>query len=395
MEERPVGLFLGTFPPRQCGIATFVKDVVDAVDRAAKTFSEVVAVDDAPSREAYRYSGRVVKRLMQHDRNSYAAAAGFINRHTCTALNVQHEFGIFGGSDGDYLFNLLEPLRKPTIVTFHTVLPNPPARHAAVVARLCEAATRVVVLSHTARRILLDRYTVDPARVRVIPHGIPDVEFTLTGDAKRAAGFGDRFVISTFGLLSRGKGLELSIDAVAQTARTLPDIQYVILGATHPVVARSEGERYRNELRARISSLGIERNVIMIDRYLTLADLLFYLAASDAYVTPYVNPDQIVSGTLAYAVGAGKPVVSTPYLYAREMLDDERGIIVPFGDSAAMSQAFLELARSSDGRLAMARRAYDFSRNMTWENVGRSYAHLLEELTPHSAHLQGAGVGLP
>ncbi|HVA33675.1 MAG TPA: glycosyltransferase, partial [Candidatus Baltobacteraceae bacterium] len=218
-----------------------------------------------------------------------------------------------------------------------------------------------------------------------IPHGIPDVEFAPTAPFKRDFGFDGRFVISTFGLLSRGKGLETAIDAIARMARRVPDVLYVILGATHPVVARDEGESYREELRARIASHGIGHNVLMVDRYLTIGGLLHYLGASDAYVTPYVNPDQIVSGTLAYAVGAGKPVVSTPYLYAQELLAGDRGIIVPFGDAAAMSEAFVALADDDSYRAAMARRAYDFARPMTWGNVGAVYSELLQSRLPSSA----------
>lgn len=374
-------LFLGTFPPRQCGIATFTQDIVSAVDRASGSFSDVVAVDDAERGVVYAYSGRVVARLRQHDRNSYANAARFVNDHRARTLNVQHEFGIFGGNDGDWIFDTLAPLRKPTVITLHTVLPDPTPSHRIVVMRLCSAASRVVVLSRTARELLLDRYDADPERVRVIPHGIPDVEFSPTDAYKRRFGFDGRFVVSTFGLLSRGKGLETAIDAIAEVARRVPDVLYVILGATHPVVARNEGEVYREEIRARIRARGIEHNVAMVDRYLSLSDLLLYLAASDAYVTPYVNPNQIVSGTLAYAVGAGKPVVSTPYLYARELLADGRGRVVPFGDAGSMSDALLHLALDDAYRLDMAERAYAFGRSMTWSNVGRTYAALLDEMT--------------
>jgi glycosyltransferase involved in cell wall biosynthesis len=374
-------LFLGTFPPRQCGIATFTQDIVSAVDRASGAFSDVVAVDDAEPGVAYAYSGRVVRRLQQHDRNSYADAARFVNDHPARTLNVQHEFGIFGGSDGDWIFDMLAPLRKPAVLTLHTVLPEPTPAHRIVVMRLCSAASRVVVLSRTAREILLDRYDVDSERVRVIPHGIPDVEFAPTDGIKRGFGFDGRFVVSTFGLLSRGKGLETAIDAVAEVARRVPEVLYVILGATHPVVVRNEGEIYREEIRARIRARGIEKNVAMVDRYLSLSDLLLYLAASDAYVTPYVNPNQIVSGTLAYAVGAGKPVVSTPYLYAEELLADGRGIVVPFGDARSMGDALLQLALDDAYRLDMAKRAYAFGRSMTWSNVGDAYATLLDEIT--------------
>ena len=376
-----VHLFLGTYPPRQCGIATFTKDLLAAVDRAGRSFSEVVAVDDAVPGVTHAYSGRVIRRLQQHDRRSYAQTAQFINEHSAQTLNVQHEFGIFGGNDGDWLFDLLDGLRKPSVITLHTVLPNPSPDHRAAVVRLCSTATRIVVLSQTAAELLRDAYAADPGRISVIPHGIPDVEFAPTDGIKHLFGFEKRFVISTFGLLSRGKGIETAIDAIAETAKWVPEVLYVILGATHPVVAREEGESYRNELQARIQSRGIGQNVLMVGRYLTIADLLLYLAASDAYATPYVNPHQIVSGTLAYAVGVGKPVVSTPYLYANELLADGRGIIVPFGDAATMSDAFVRLANRVSYRLEMARRAYDFGRSMTWDKVGRAYTTMLNELT--------------
>jgi glycosyltransferase involved in cell wall biosynthesis len=380
-------LFLGTFPPRQCGIATFTQDVLTALDRANGSFSEVVAVDDAPPGVSYAYSGRVVRRLTQQDRSSYAAAARFVDEHPCGALNVQHEFGIFGGDEGDWIFDVLQPLHKPAIVTMHTVLPNPGPLQEAVVRRLGSTAARIVVLSETARDLLIERYGLDPARVRTIPHGVPDVAFEPTDSFKQDLGLGGRFVVSTFGLLGRGKGLETAIEAIARCARRLPEVLYLIVGATHPVVARREGEVYRDGLRARIASLGVERNVVMVDRYLALPELLHYLGASDAYVTPYVNPDQIVSGTLAYAIGAGKPVVSTPYLYARELLADERGIVVPFADPDAMAEALLDLAHSDGERFAMARRAYEFGRTMTWANVGRSYSQLLHDVERTAVHV--------
>lgn len=380
VRDLPVQLFLGTFPPRQCGIATFTRDLLVAVDRSSDNFSEVIAVDDAGERTAYAYSGRVVHLLRQHDRSAYARTARFVNAHPASTLSVQHEFGIFGGPEGRWLFDLLDRVRKPVALTMHTVLPDPGAQHEATVRGLTARVATVVVLSHVARRLLVERYGVDPARVRVLPHGVPDVEFSPTAAHKDALGLGGRFVISTFGLIGRGKGLETAIDAVARVAAKVPNVLYLILGATHPVVARSEGESYRAELNARVRALGIERNVAMVDRYLNIADLLRYLAATDVYATPYVNPRQIVSGTLAYAVGCGKPVVSTPYLYASEMLGEDRGTLVPFEDAAAMADAFASLATDEERRLAMARRAYAFGRGMVWNEVGKRYALMLAEL---------------
>jgi glycosyltransferase involved in cell wall biosynthesis len=377
----PRNLFLGTYPPRQCGIATFTNDIVDAVDAASGGCSEIIAVDDSvQSSGGHGYGSRVVAILRQHERPSYLDAARFANRHPCKTLGIQHEFGIFGGRGGEWILDLLCALEKPAVVVMHTILSEPSLQHRWLVQRICAMSASVVVLSKAAWRLLIERYDIDPARATMLPHGVPDVEFEPTPPYKRACGLEDRFVVSTFGFLSRGKGLEVAIDAVAQVVKELPNVLYLILGATHPVVARSDGEAYRAGLEARIRQLGIERNVMMVNRYLNLADLLMYLAASDICVTPYVNEEQIVSGTLAYAVGAGKAVVSTPYLYARELLAGDRGAIVPFGDSTSMSEAILDLALRDDRRLAMARRAYDFGRDMTWGNVGQAYLELLRSV---------------
>ncbi|HYL27148.1 MAG TPA: glycosyltransferase family 4 protein [Candidatus Nitrosotalea sp.] len=379
--ESSAHLFLGTFPPRRCGVATFTQDLISAVDSATRGFSEVVAIDDSPAGEGYAYSGRVIARLRQNERASYREIAHLINRRHYRTLSVQHEFGLFGGADGEWLLDLFKLVRKPIALTLHTVLPAPSASHRRLVARLCRASECVVVLSEGARGLLLGEYDVEPRSVRMIPHGVPDVAFSETEKYKRATGLGGRFVVSTFGLLGPGKGLEMALDAIAQTASSLPEVLYLILGATHPVVARRDGEAYRQALRARIRSRDIERNVLMIDRYLTISDLLFYLAMTDAYLTPFVNADQVVSGTLAYAAGAGRAIVSTPYLYARELLADGRGIVVPFGDATAMAAALGRLARDDDYRLAMGRKAYAFGRSMTWPVVGHTYAALLNSIT--------------
>ena len=384
-------VFLGTYPPRQCGIATFTKDLIDAFDGATGGFSDVIAVDDASGRR-YPYSGRVVRKLAQNERSSYRQTARYIDASEYQTLNIQHEFGIFGGADGRWLLDLMDETRKPVVLTMHTVLPSPSPAHKALVSRLCALAARTVVLSRTAKRLLVSRYGVDPDAVRTIPHGIPDVRFAPTAEFKRSLGFEHRFVVSTFGLLSRGKGLETAIDAIAQAVRSVPNIVYLILGATHPVVARDEGESYREELQARIQSSGIDRNVRMVDRYLNVPELLLYLSSTDAYVTPYVNPDQIVSGTLAYAAGSGRAIVSTPYLYARELLSGERGIIVPFGDSASMAAAITKLASDDALRLAIAKRAYDQGREMIWPVVGEAYARVVADVrSPEFAYTRQAG----
>lgn len=371
-------LFLSTYPPRQCGIATFTHDVV----RSVQPFwadSDVIAVDDRV--QSCLYPRRVIARLEQFERPSYPAIAAFVNNHTSDVLNIQHEFGIFGGANGSWLLDLVERVLKPVVITLHTVLPNPSREHVRLVRELHDLSTRLIVLSETARTLLEERYGIASDDVMMIPHGIPDVPYESTNRAKAAVGLRGRFIVTTFGLLSRGKGLENAIDAIGRVARKYPEVLYVILGATHPVVRRTEGESYREELRGRIEAANLTNNVMAIDRYFALEDLLEFLAATDIYVTPYINEAQVVSGTLAYALGAGKAVVSTPYLYARELLADRRGVIVPFANSAALAESIEALIDDSSMREDIASRAYAFGRRMRWCEVGRQYAELFAHLS--------------
>ncbi len=372
---------MGSFPPRECGIATFTKDVVDSFDIAFDTSSDVVAIDE-PGADDRRYSSRVVARLRQDDRASYRAVARAINAHPAKLLNVQHEYGLFGGADGEWFLDLLEDLAKPVIVSLHTVLPKASDSHRSVARRLCERADGVVVLSQTGKDILTDDYGVDPAKLHVIHHGVPDVPFHSSESAKAAFGVADRMIISTFGLISRGKGLEFGIEAMRSVVQRHPEALYLILGQTHPSVRRHEGESYRTELTARISELGLQNNVKLVDRYLEFDELVNYLGATDIYLTPYLNPVQIVSGTLAYAVGAGKAIVSTPYLHAEELLAHGRGYLAPFRDAGAISSAITALLDDPFLRRATERRAYRFGRQMTWPHVARAYGRVFEDVLP-------------
>ncbi len=374
-------LFLGSYPPRECGIATFTKDVVDSYDRTFGTASRVIAIDE-PGGEDRVYPGDVVARLIQKDRASYGAIADFVNAFPCDALSIQHEYGLFGGEEGEWIVDLIAGVRKPVITSLHTVLPDPSPEHLRVARALCATSSMIVVLSETGRDILIDRYGVDPAKVRVIHHGVPDVPFYDTDVAKPLLGFGGRTTISTFGLISRGKGLEYAIEAMQAVVTRHPDALYLILGQTHPVVRRQEGESYRHELEAEIARLGLSDNVQLVDKYLDFDELLAYLGATDVYLTPYLNPTQIVSGTLAYAMGCGKAIVSTPYLYARELLAHGRGFLVPFRDADAIATTLTALLDDRELRETTQRRAYRFGRQMTWPHVADAYGSLFTELLP-------------
>ena len=386
---------MGSFPPRECGIATFTRDVVESFDTAFGTHCDVVAIDE-PGGERRVYPAIVAGRFEQDDRASYHRIAREINAHPAEILDVQHEYGLFGGPDGAWFLDILDEVMKPVVVSLHTVLPNPSNAHRAVARRICERSDAVVVLSETGKRILVDGYGADPAKLRVIHHGVPDVPFRSTEAAKAKFGFQDRMIVSTFGLIGRGKGLEYGIEAMRSVVRHHPEALYLILGETHPGVRRHEGESYREELTARVIEYGLERNVILVDKYLEFDELIDYLSATDIYLTPYLNPVQIVSGTLAYAVGLGKAIVSTPYLYAEELLAGGRGFLAPFRDATAIANAIDALLADPWLRRATERRAYRFGRQMTWPHVASAYGRVFREVSPQ-LHRDGSGLrlGLP
>ncbi len=272
----PRALFLGSYPPRECGIATFTKDVVDSYDRAFGVSSEVVAIDE-PGGEMRRYGPEVIARLSEQDLYSYGAVADIVNRHPADLLNVQHEYGLFGGECGEWLVDLLRGLEKPVVVTMHTVLPEPDETMLRVTRELCASASRVVSLSETGRQLLETVYGIDPDILRVIHHGVPDVPFRNTDAAKASFGIGQRIVISTFGLINRGKGLEYAIEAMREVVKRHPEALYLILGETHPVVRRHEGESYRESLQAKVREYGLQYNVQLVDKYLDFDELVGYL----------------------------------------------------------------------------------------------------------------------
>jgi len=382
----PRTLFLGSFPPRECGIATFTKDVVDSFDRAFHTSSEIIAIDE-PGGDVRQYGPEVVARLKQDSRESYADVAAIVNAHPAEVLNIQHEYGLFGGERGEWLIDLVQAAEKPVVLTLHTVLPEPDEVMLRVTRDLCRFSTSVVVLSETGRDLLNRVYRIDPKLVRVIHHGVPDVPFRETGPFKASFGIGQRTVISTFGLINRGKGLEYAIDAMRDVVKRHPETLYLILGETHPVVRRQEGESYRESLQEMVRDFGLQHNVQLIDKYLDFDELVSYLEATDIYLTPYLNPTQIVSGTLAYAVGCGKAIVSTPYLYAEEVLANHRGFLCNFRDAKSISQLVNALLDDPALRRATERRAYRFGRQMTWPHVAAEYGKLFAELAPQEMEL--------
>ncbi|HEX3670167.1 MAG TPA: glycosyltransferase [Candidatus Cybelea sp.] len=355
--------------------------MVDAYDRAFGFSSPVIAVDE-PGAEVRRYPQEVVGRIAQDERSGYVAAARFVNDYPVDLVNVQHEYGLFGGERGEWLVDFMRALEKPVVLTLHTVLPEPDETYLRVTRALCGSASKVVVLSETGRGLLENVYGIDPQVLETIHHGVPDVPFQDTWSAKASFGIGQRTVISTFGLISRGKGLEYAIEAMRSVVRRHPEALYLILGETHPVVRRQEGESYRESLHSMVRDFRLHYNVQLVDKYLDFDEVVSYLAATDIYLTPYLNPAQIVSGTLAYAVGCGKAIVSTPYLYAQELLAHNRGFLCDFRDANSIAQRLTMLLDDPALRRATERRAYRFGRQMTWPHVASEYGALFGELCP-------------
>ncbi|MEN9978980.1 MAG: glycosyltransferase family 4 protein [candidate division WOR-3 bacterium] len=364
--------FIGTYVPRRCGIATFTADLVEAIAAEAPELDCLVAaINDIP--EGYPYSERVRFEVAQNNQDYYRQLAEYLNMTRVDLTCLQHEYGIFGGPAGSYILTTLRRLRMPIVTTLHTVLAEPDEHQRQVLEEICRLSERLVVMSERAIRFLGEIYRVPVEKIDLIHHGIPDMPFVDPNYYKDLFGVEGRRVILTFGLLSPNKGIEYMIDALPEIVRRFPDVVYIVLGITHPNVRREQGEEYRLSLQRRARELEVDRHVIFHNRYVTLEELCRFLGAADIYVTPYLNPQQIVSGTLAYSLGVGKAVVSTPYWYAEELLAEERGRLVPFRDSSALANTIIQLFEQESERHAMRKRAYAFGRRMVWKEVARAY----------------------
>lgn len=370
--------FVGTYPPRECGIATFTCDTTNAIARLnPRSGSYVIAVND--SGRSYQYNENVVFTIDQDDHSSYVKAAAFINNSAAEIVNIQHEYGIFGGLWGDNLLFLLEHLKKPVVTTFHTTLPEPDFYVRRLTQFIAHYSEKVIGLTQKSIDLLTDEYGIDDSKLKVVFHGVPDVRKVSTQHFKKLFNVEDRLVISTFGLINSSKGIEYMIDALPSIISHHPDVIYLVLGQTHPVVRQREGESYRQQLAEQVKRLGLEDYVVFVNRYLSFNDLVKYLLATDVYVTPYLNKNQIVSGTLAYAVGCGKAIVSTPYLYAEEALAEGRGIIVDFKDSRAMARAVNHILSDKAFKAKLEAATYKYGRRMIWSVVAKEYMVIFNE----------------
>jgi len=364
--------FVGDYLPRKCGIATFTHDMHASVaGQFPETECSVVPVNDRHG--GYEYPDEVRFEIEEQDLDSYLRAADFLNFANTDVVSLQHEYGIFGGPTGSHVLGLLRDLRMPVVTTLHTVLKDPTIDQRRTLEQICELSARVVVMTERAGQFLRDVYQVPDRKVDLIPHGIPDMPFVDPNFYKDQFGVEGKYVVLTFGLLSPNKGIEHMLRALPAVLAEFPDLVYIVLGATHPNLVREQGEIYRLGLERLARDLGVERNVSFYNRFVELEELTEFIGAADLYVTPYLNPAQIVSGTLSYSFGCGKAVISTPYWHAEELLAEGRGVLVPFADSGALAHEIIGLLKDETRRHAMRKKAYLMGREMVWSQSAHAY----------------------
>jgi glycosyltransferase involved in cell wall biosynthesis len=367
--------FISSYAPRKCGIATFTSDLINNLRLAGSAEFEpvVIAMESGAELE---YAEPVRLKIRKSAKCDYISVANHINFTDVDIVSVQHEFGLFGGEGGSYLSLLLERVNKPVVTTLHTVLEKPSAEHFDSLADVCEASDKVIVMNKRGITMLRDVYGVPESEIELIPHGIPDLPFVDSDTHKRRLDIAGRKTILTFGLLSENKGIEVMLRALPAIVKADPSILYIVLGATHPEVLRHEGQSYKLRLERMVRDLGLQKNVLFHNHFVNDKELWQFLGAADVYVTPYLHEEQLTSGTLAFAVGAGKAVVSTPYWAAEELLAEGRGILVGFSDSEHLARSIVKLLSNKPLLSRMKRVAYEYGRSMTWPKIGRAYWEL-------------------
>jgi glycosyltransferase involved in cell wall biosynthesis len=374
--------FLGDYLPRQCGIATFTHDLRQAIaEQYPDTESFVAPVNDLP--EGYEYPAEVRFEFGENDLDSYRRTADYLNFSNADVVCLQHEYGIYGGPAGSFILALLRDLRIPVVTTLHTVLQNPSPEQRRVLQELSLLSARLVVMGERGAKMLRETYDVPADKIDLIPHGILDMPFVDSNFYKDQFGIEGKYVLLTFGLLSPNKGIENVLRSLPEVVEKFPNLVYIILGATHPALIRENGEAYRLTLERIANDLGIKRHVSFYNRFVDQEELKEFLGVADIYITPYQNAAQATSGTLAYAFGSGKAVISTPYWHAEELLGDGRGVLVPFGDSPAMTQAIIGLLEDDNKRNAMRKRAYVLGRDMVWSKTAQHYMASFEKARRH------------
>jgi len=374
-------LFMGTYPPRQCGIATFTQDLTTAVKERfnPKVAPKILAMNNEKI-NIKKYPKEVVFKINENNIQDYINIARKINENdSIKVVSIQHEFGIFGGKFLNYLSAFLENIKKPVVITLHSVPPNPPDNIKSIIQYLSVKAAKIVVMAKKAVEILSEDYGIPKEKIAVIPHGIHEVPYEPSTIQKKKLGYEDRVLLVSFGLITGSKNYEDIINALPEVVRKFPHVLYLIVGATHPGILKDEGEKYRNSLKRLIKKLNLENNVKFINRYLKLDELLQYLMAADIIISSGKSLHQITSGVLVYAMGCGRPFITIPFEHAREIVTPERGILVELGNPESFKKAIIKLLSDKQLRESMGKNAYEFTRHMTWSSVAESYMKVFNE----------------
>ena len=387
--RRTNGIYISSYVPRKCGIATYTKDLVEAVNFLnPSSETEIVAL--VKPEDKIIYGPQVKFEINQYEIDAYIKAADYINNSDAEIVVLEHEFGLYGGEFGSYIVKLLENLKKPLIVTAHTIPDDPSKGYGLVLKDIMKFAEKVIVMMPESFQKLIKKYDYPKEKIENIPHGVPDIPLEPNVKYKKKKGLEDRLVLGNINLLSENRGLEYTIEALTEIKKQVPNVLYLIIGQTHPVVLKTFGEKYRNFLKEKIEQNDLQENIKFVDEYLSLDELVEWLKVIDIYITPYLDPQQSASGALAYAIGAGKLCISTPYLYAKEVLAKERGIIVPFRDSNAITDAVMGIYSDPQKKLKMEKKTYNYGRSMTWNNVAMQYLNIFKEVLDKYTNIETA-----
>ncbi|WP_235560887.1 glycosyltransferase family 4 protein [Bacillus sp. FJAT-28004] len=382
--------FLGTSLPRECGLATFSQDLMNEIEHIQDfNAPRMIAVNNNKS---YAYGNQVMGQIGQHNRADYSKIAMELNQSNIDMVVIQHEFGIYGGESGEYVLDLAEKLKIPFIVIFHTVLSEPSDKQCLIMKRLADLSFKVITMAHNKIQDLHEVYGIELEKIEMFHHGVPVVATESRNDLKKQFGYTNRQIVSTFGFLSPGKGIEYAIEAMSGVVKKHPEALYMILGKTHPVVKQEVGEVYRKKLTDLVEKLDLQQHVTFVDKHLTQEEVVQSLVLSDIYMTPYLGKDQAVSGTLAFGIGYGRVIVSTPYRYAVEMLADGRGLLADFHDSKSLENHILNILDNPDLKVEMENNTLALGSTMMWNEVAKSYAVLFRETMAHHYVLKGSAV---
>ncbi len=379
--------FLSTFPPRECGIATFTEDLITSMGRLGAINIQVIAINNSNN---YSYDNRVMASIRQNERCDYIEMAKKLNTSNIDLLVIEHEFGIYGGEHGDYILDLVNNLEIPIVTTLHTILSEPDPKQRLIINELGKRSEKIITMAQNTKQMLQSIYGVGSRKIEVIHHGVPKKPFESRDMLKKKFGYENRQIICTFGLIGPGKGIEHGIDAIAKlidssidkdgNGNDNNDVLYLILGQTHPAL-KEEGAAYRNKLEELVGKLNLNRNIKFVNKYLSKDEIIEYLQLSDIYMTPYLTKDQAVSGTLAYAVGYGKAIVSTPYLYAKEMLSEGNGLLAEFGSPESLAVCIKDILENPFKKAKMEKNTLKVGRTMYWDRIAQQYTDVFLNIT--------------